>query len=65
MKRPKQLTVWDFRDTIQVPVGYDMKSVPDMTRDNFNTLLEEHNNLVMAVNEIVECIGLNIFEEDL
>jgi hypothetical protein len=50
----KELSGWDFRDTISIPDGYDMQDIPDLTRDNFNKLVEEHNKLVAAVNTILD-----------
>ena len=50
MKQPKELNSWDFSDTIQVPDGYDMTDIPDITRNNFQKLIDEHNNLVEVVN---------------
>ena len=62
MKQPKELTDWDFSDTIQVPDGYDMASIPDLTRDNFNRLVDEHNNLVEVVNMLCEKHGI-VFDD--
>ena len=60
MKKPEELTAWEFRDTIQIPDGYDMKSIPDLTRDNFQKLIEEHNNLVEVVNKLIDKSGFYI-----
>ena len=54
MKRPTELTDWDFPNTISVPDGYDITQEPDLTRANFNKLIEEHNNLVEVVNLLVD-----------
>jgi len=54
MNRPDRLDRWDFGDTVQVPDGYDMKSIPDITRGNFQKLIDEHNNLVDVVNKLIE-----------
>ena len=54
MNGPKKLTYWDFPDTITIPDGYDRKTIPDLTRDNFNLLVNEHNNLVDVVNKLAE-----------
>jgi hypothetical protein len=58
MKQPKELLAWDFGDTIQVPDGYDMTDIPDITRDNFNKLIDEHNNLVEVVNMLCDKRGI-------
>lgn len=63
MKQPKELDGWDFSDRIQVPDGpYDMTSIPDLTRNNFQKLIDEHNNLVNAVNMLCEKRGI-VFED--
>ncbi len=62
MKKPKELTSWDFSDTEMVPEGYDMTSIPKLTQDNFRTLIGEHNNLVEVVNMLCEKHGL-IFDD--
>jgi len=54
MKRPEELTQWDFIDTIQIACGYDMTTIPDITRDNFQKLIDEHNNLVAVVNLLAD-----------
>lgn len=61
MKKPEELDGRDFGDRIQVPDGYDLKSIPDMTRDNFQTLIDEHNNLVEAFNAMAQYTGFADF----
>lgn len=53
----KNISYWDM-DTIQVPDGYDMRSIPDLTRDNIKILVDEHNELVNLVNKIVDRLWL-------
>jgi hypothetical protein len=52
MRKPKILTSWDFPDTVEKPDGYDTKSIPDITRDNLQVLIDEHNNMVEIINEV-------------
>ena len=61
MKKQKELSGWDFPDTIRAPNGYDMESVPDLTRDSFQYLIEEHNNLVEAFNAMADFNGFADF----
>ena len=49
----EELDSWDFKDRIEVPDGYDMTSIPDLTRDNFIKLIEEHNKLVRVYKELM------------
>jgi len=58
MEIPKELTDYDFIDTIQVPDGYDLKSIPDITRDNFQILIDEHNKLVRIVQALFDVSNL-------
>ena len=52
-KKPKPINYWDFPDTIQIPNGYDMKDIPDLTRDNLEYLTRKHNELVEIVLQIL------------
>ena len=61
MKKPEELTAWDFLDTVRIPDGYDEKEVPEATRRNFGILICEHNNLVEAFNAMAEFNGFNDF----
>lgn len=63
MKKPEELTRWDFPDTKDVPDGYDITSIPQSTDDNFNKLLSEYNKLVVVVNLLSERVGIK-FDED-
>jgi len=61
MNKPETLSDWDFGGTIHVPDGYGMKPVPDLTRRNFEKLIDEHNNLVEAFNAMAEFNGFAEF----
>jgi len=61
MNIPKELASFDFSDTVQIPNRCDFKTIPDLTRDNFQTLIEEHNNLVEAFNAMAEFTGFRDF----
>lgn len=58
MKKPEELSEWDFPDTKYVPDGYHMTSIPQSTDDNFNKLLSEYNKLVVVVNLLSEKVGI-------
>jgi len=57
MNRLEEINGWDVPDRIQVH-GYDMTFIPDLTRDNFNYLIEEHNKLVELVNVLADKVGI-------
>ena len=54
MIKLKAITWMDWPDTIEVPDGYDRKSIPDLTRTNFEYLVESHNELVEVVLKILD-----------
>lgn len=62
MKQPQELTAWDFPDQLQVPDGYDMKSIPDLTRRNLEFLIEEHNKLVEFVSYMADKVNFVLDE---
>ncbi len=62
MHKPKRLSDWDFSDTVKELDGYDLKTIPDLTRDNFQVLIEEYNNLVAVVNMLCDKRGI-IFDD--
>lgn len=57
MSKLEELTKWKFKDTIEVPDGYDMTTIPDLTRDNFQILVDEHNKVVKTLNELLAHLG--------
>jgi hypothetical protein len=61
MRKPEIIDYYDFSDRIQVPDGYDMTSIPDLTRDNFQYLVDEYNNLAEAFNAMADFNGFNDF----
>jgi len=42
----------DFPDTLYVSANWDMESIPDLTRDNFMFLVEDHNKLVCVIKKL-------------
>ncbi len=64
MKRPEKLTNWDFPDTIHVPDGYNMETIPDLTRANFQILVEHYNELVQVVNAMYDAGHIDLYLEE-
>jgi len=58
------LDSYSFKDVAHIPDGYDLTGVPDLTRDNFNTLIEEHNKLVKVIYILSQKLGIVINEGD-
>ena len=53
MKKPQELALCDFK-TITLVDGCERRTEIDISRANFQTLIEEHNNLVEVVNALLE-----------
>lgn len=49
-----EISKWDFPNTTLEPEGYDMKSVPELSRRNFEFLTERLNEVIRQVNELTE-----------
>lgn len=48
-----QLTAgWHGLEGIQIADGYDMKTVPALTMENMNVLMEKINELIIIINEL-------------
>lgn len=64
MKKPHRLYGWDFPDTVEIPDGYynDIKTVPELTRQNFEMLVEKHNYLIGVVNMLCEKLDIELEE---
>jgi hypothetical protein len=60
MKRPLELSDWDFPDSDWEPDGYDMKQAPALSKANLQVLISEHNNLVEVVNHIASVNNVDL-----
>lgn len=40
-------------DTVMVPDGYDLKSVPECTIDNLTAIIEKQNQMIIALNALM------------
>lgn len=54
IKRLDELSSYDFPDKKWVPNGYDETQVPTATDRNFQILIDAHNQLVYAVNDLID-----------
>ena len=54
MKDIKKISVWDMPNRVQIPDGYDRKTVPAATKENMEILVDKINELVRLVNELNE-----------
>lgn len=52
--RVKELFEWDFPNTVSIPDGYDLKTVPEATGGNVMVLMEKINELVQEINYLKE-----------
>lgn len=47
-----ELTKWNFPSKKTIPDGYYLTEAPTASDDNFALLVERHNDLVRAFNEL-------------
>ncbi len=48
----QSLTKYDFPNQTPVPDGYNMTSVPSISLDNFQVLIDKINELITQVNNV-------------
>jgi len=46
----KELDTWDM-DCITIPDGYNNRSVPDLTRNNIEVLMDKMNEIIKEINK--------------
>jgi hypothetical protein len=64
MYKPKEISRWDLPSTTIVPDGYDMRTVPEATKENMELMVREHNNLVSVVNMLLERLAIHLPEDE-
>lgn len=50
----RPIRMYDMPDTVMIPDGYDVKEVPEATRENILVLMHKINDLVTEINELKE-----------
>lgn len=63
MKRVKELCEWDFPDIVEEVDGYNIKSIPELSRKNMNVLIKAHNELLTLVNKLADDYGV-VFDDE-
>lgn len=58
-KKLEEISAWRDLETYEVADGYDRKSKPHASPENFNTLLESHNNLISVVQMLCRKLKVN------
>lgn len=48
----EKLSVYCDLESTQVPDGYDMKMIPDITRENLIKIIDKQNEIIDALNRI-------------
>lgn len=54
MKKLKEINYWGLPDTYTEADGFDRKTVPALSAKNLEFVMEEHNKVVVVVNELIE-----------
>jgi len=60
IKKKNNLGWWDFPDTQKVEIDGSEKEIPELTEENFWTLVDDYNKLIKIYNDTVESLKKEI-----
>ena len=60
IKKKKSLGWWDFPNTQKIEINGVEQEVPELTEENFWTLVDDYNKLIKIHNEAVEELSKEI-----
>lgn len=55
--RPREISKYDLPTTKTIPDGYDMTEAPEASDENMAYLIEQHNLLVKAFNDLFDAVS--------
>jgi len=59
-KKKKNLGWWDFPDTQKLDINGNEQEVPELTEENFWTLVDDYNSLIKIFNDTVDALSKEI-----
>lgn len=60
IKTKKNLNLWDFPDVQEVEINDASRDIPELTEQNFWTLVDDYNKLIKCFNDAVETLSKEI-----
>ena len=60
IKTKKNLNLWDFPNVHEVEINNASQDIPELTEENFWTLIDDYNKLIKCFNDAVE-----VFEKEI
>jgi hypothetical protein len=60
IKTKRNLHHWDFPDIQKVEVKNVLQDIPELTEENFWTLIDDYNKLIKCFNDAVETLSKEI-----
>ena len=60
IKTEKNLNLWDFPNVHEVEINEASQDIPELTEENFWTLIDDYNKLIKCFNDAVEILNKEI-----
>tara|TARA_B110000285_G_scaffold94147_1_gene107538 strand:- start:244 stop:468 length:225 start_codon:yes stop_codon:yes gene_type:complete len=60
IKTKRNLHHWDFPNIQKVEINNVLQDIPELTEENFWTLLDDYNKLIKCFNDSVEILNKEI-----
>lgn len=60
IKQKRNLHMWDFPNIQKIEINNTLQDVPELTEENFWTLIDDYNKLIKTFNDTVETLKKEI-----
>tara|TARA_R110000772_G_scaffold242529_1_gene355141 strand:+ start:1240 stop:1446 length:207 start_codon:yes stop_codon:yes gene_type:complete len=60
IKQKRNLHMWDFPNIQKIEINNTLQDVPELTEENFWTLIDDYNKLIKTFNDTVEALKKEI-----
>ena len=60
IKKKRNLGWWEFPNTTKVEINGIEKQIPELTEDNFWTLVDDYNALIKNLNDAIDVLTKEI-----
>jgi hypothetical protein len=62
IKKKKSLNLWDFPNVQEVEIDSVKRDIPELTEENFWTLIDDYNTLIKLFNDSIDALTKEIKE---
>ena len=60
IEKKENLGWWDFPNTQKIEINGSLKEIPELTEENFWTLVDDYNKLINSFNSAIETLTKEI-----